>query len=178
MTTRVFAGSTLAYLYNDWLANLPSRRIRRLYLSRWFASYGAGANVQMGCRFLNGRKIFLGERSVINFGCLLDGRKYTIRIGSDVSIGPDASLLTLGHDPQSPEFEDKGADIQIGDRAWIGYGAIVLPGVSIGEGAVVGAGAVVTRNVEPWTIVAGNPARKVNDRQDCQYKLNFRPWLV
>jgi maltose O-acetyltransferase len=178
MTKRVFLGSTLAYLYNDWLANLPSRRFRGLYLSRWFGSFGSGANVQMGCRFLNGRKIFVGDRSVINFGCLLDGRKYAIRIGSDVSVGPNASLLTLGHDPQSSAFEDKGADIEVGDHAWVGYGAVVLPGVSIGEGAVVGAGAVVTRDVEPWTIVAGNPARKVNERRQCDYTLDYHPWLV
>jgi maltose O-acetyltransferase len=121
----------------------------------------------------------LGERNVINFGCLFDGRKYVIRTGSDVSIGPEASLLTLGHDPQSPDFHDKGGDIIVGDRVWIGYRAIVLPGVTIGEGAVVGAGSVVTRNVEPYTIVAGNPARQIGERSiDLHYQLDFRPWLI
>ena len=84
----------------------------------------------------------------------------------------------------------------IGNRVWIGYRAIVLPGVTIGEGAVVGAGAVVTKDVEPYEIVAGNPARKIEGRVAAQemgdgslqlgeiegrgfgYVLNYRPWLL
>jgi maltose O-acetyltransferase len=143
----------------------------------------------MRCRFLNGRKIFLGERNVINFGCFFDGRKFSIRTGRNVSIGPEATILTLGHDPRSATFEDRGGDVLIGDRVWIGYRAIVLPGVTIGEGAVVGAGAVVSKNVEPYAIVAGNPARKIGERKllncadldskakDFTYELDYRPWL-
>jgi maltose O-acetyltransferase len=113
---------------------------------------------------------------VINFGCLLDGRKFKIKIGSDVSIGPEASILTLGHDPQSPDFGDRGGNVVIGDRVWIGYRAIILPGVTIGDGAVVGAGAIVTKDVEPFCIVAGNPARKVGERnKDLPYQLNYNP---
>jgi len=130
----------------------------------------------MGCRFLNGRKVYLGERNVINFGCLLDGRKYKIQTGSDVSIGPEASILTLGHDPQSAEFADRGGNVLIGNRVWIGYRAMILPGVTIGEGAVVGAGAVVTKDVEPFSIVAGNPARRIGERnQDLNYRLKYDP---
>lgn len=109
----------------------------------------------------------------------MDGRKYNITVGNDVSIGPEASILTLGHDPQSGNFEDRGGDVIIGDRVWIGYRAIVLPGVTIGDGAVVGAGSVVTRNVEPFTIVAGNPATKIGTRNpELVYELNYRPFLV
>jgi maltose O-acetyltransferase len=133
----------------------------------------------MGCRFLNGRKVFLGDRNVINFDCLLDGRRYAIRTGNDVSIGPEAAILTLGHDPQSSDFADSGGDVLIGDRAWVCYRAIILPGVCIGEGAVVGAGAVVSRDVEPYSIVAGSPARVVGRRtKDLSYRCEFAPWLV
>jgi maltose O-acetyltransferase len=133
----------------------------------------------MGCRFLNGRKVFLGERNVVNFGCLFDGRKYRIETGDDVSIGPCASILTLGHDPRSPEFADRGGDVRVGSRVWIGYGALVLPGVKVGEGAVVGAAAVVTEDVAPYTIVAGNPARIIGERnRELNYTLDFRPFLV
>ena len=133
----------------------------------------------MGCRFLNGRKVYLGDRNVINFGCLLDGRHYTIKTGNDVSIGPEATILTLGHDPQSPTFADRGGDVIIGDRAWIAYRAIILPGIKIGEGAIVGAGSVVTKNVEPYTIVAGNPAKVIGRRNpDLTYHLNYRPFLT
>jgi acetyltransferase-like isoleucine patch superfamily enzyme len=179
MNARIFAGSVLAYGYNHWFGNCPSRRIREIYLSGWLGKLGAKSGVQMGCRFLNGRKIFLGERNVINFGCLLDGRQFTIRTGKNVSIGPEATILTLGHDPGSATFEDKGGDVIIGDSVWIGYRAIILPGVIIGEGAVVGAGAIVTKNVEQYAIVAGNPAKRIGDRiKLLNYSLNYHPLLV
>jgi acetyltransferase-like isoleucine patch superfamily enzyme len=179
MNTRLIAGGLLSYLYNYWLSNLPLRPMRERYLALYLGGLGEKSSVQMGCRFLNGRKVFVGDRNVINFGCLFDGRHYPIRIGNDVSIGPEATILTLGHDPQSVDFADKGGEVVIGDRAWIAYRAIILPGVTIGEGAVVGAGAVVTKDVEPYTIVAGNPAVVVNKRSpNLDYSLNFQPFLL
>lgn len=176
---RSTTGSLLAWTYATLVNRLPSRTLRHAFLKFWLGGFGAGTGVQMGCRFMNGRKVTLGPRNVINFGCLLDGRRYAITTGSDVSIGPEASILTLGHDPQSPDFADKGGDVVIKDRVWIGYRAIILPGVTIGEGAVVGAGSVVTRDVDPYAVVAGNPARPVGTRSsDLDYRLNFRPWLL
>jgi acetyltransferase-like isoleucine patch superfamily enzyme len=179
MNSKVLAGSLLAFLYNGLVGRLPSRCLRSAYLKLYLARFGRGTGVQMGCRFLNGRKIFLGDRNVINFDCLFDGRRHAIRVGNDVSIGPEASILTLGHDPQSPDFADKGGDVIIGDRAWVCYRAIILPGVTIGEGAVVGAGAVVSRDVEPYAIVAGSPARGVGARtKNLHYECRFTPWLI
>jgi maltose O-acetyltransferase len=132
----------------------------------------------MGCRFLNGRKIYLGDRNVITFGCLFDCRHYQIKTGSDDDICPEPTILTLGHDPQSSEFAAKGGDVIIGDRVWIAYRAIILPGVTIGEGAVVAAGSVVTKNVDSYTIVAGNPARLIKKRnRSLEYSLHYQPWL-
>ena len=149
-----------------------------MYLRAYLGSLGAGTGVQMGCSFLNGRKVFLGSRNVINFGCLFDGRRYAIRTGADVSIGPEAVVLTLGHDPQSPDFALRGGEVVIGNRAWIGFRSVVLPGVTIGEGAVVGAGAVVTKSIEPFKIVAGNPARVIGQRNlALTYQLDFKPFL-
>lgn len=179
MNLRVAAGSLFAFGFNTFIGHLPSRTLRSLYLKAYLAAWGQGTGVQMSCKFLNGRKIFLGERNVINFGCLLDGRRYVIRTGSDVSIGPEASILTLGHDPQSQSFADKGGDVIIGDHVWICFRAIILPGVTIGEGAVVAAGAIVTRDVAPYTIVAGNPARPIAKRtQNLRYSLHYNPWLL
>jgi maltose O-acetyltransferase len=179
MSARIIAGAILAYGFNYFVNQLPSRFLRGIYLRAWLGHFGGGTGVQMGCRFLNGRKVFIGERNVINFGCLLDGRKFLIRTGSNVSIGPEAAILTLGHDPRSPFFADRGGDVVIGDRVWIGYRAIVLPGVSLGEGAVVGAGSVVAKDVEPYKIVAGNPAKVIGERpKDLNYECNYRPWLV
>lgn len=176
---KVLAGGFLAFAYNHGVSHMPSRTLRHTYLRAWLSRLGTGTGIQLGCRFLNGRKIFLGDRNVINFGCLLDGRHYKIQTGSDVSIGPEAAILTLGHDPQSPHFGDRGGEVIIGDRVWIAYRAIILPGVTIGEGAVVGAGAVVSRSVEPYTIVAGNPAKVIGHRcQELTYNLDYRPFLL
>lgn len=176
---KFIAGSILSYNYNHILSNFPSRKIRMAYLKAYLGNLGQGSSVQMGCKFLHGRKVYLGDRNVINFGCLFDGRHYKIQTGSDVSIGPEASILTLGHDPQSPDFADRGGEVIIGDRVWIAYRALILPGVTIGEGAVVGAGAVVSRSVEPYTIVAGNPAKAISKREShLKYQLDYRPWLL
>src|ERR1700761_5116755 len=121
MNLRVLVGGLAAYFYNHCVGRMPSRLLRRIYLRNWLGNFGKGTGVQMGCSFLNGRKVHLGERNVINFGCVLDGRKFQIRTGRDVSIGPNASILTLGHDPQSTEFADRGGDVIIGDMVWIGY---------------------------------------------------------
>jgi maltose O-acetyltransferase len=178
MMMHVLGGAIMAYGYNQWLTRVPVAALRCAYLQWWSGDFGSGTSVQMNCRFLNGRKIHFGKRNIINFGSLLDGRKFHIRMGDDVSIGPEASILTLGHEPQSSIFADRGGDVTIGNRAWIAYRAVILPGLTIGEGAVVGAGAIVTKSVEPYTIVAGNPARKVGDRnRDLRYKLTFLPWL-
>ncbi len=178
MSLRLHAGTCLTYSYNHWLSNCPSRRIRRAFLRRYLGAMGAGTGVQMSCKFLNARKIHLGERNVINFGCLLDGRKHEIRTGNDVAIGPEATILTLGHDPQSPDFADRGGDVIIGDRVWIGYGAIVLPGVNIGEGVVVAAGAIVTKSLDPYGIYAGSPARRMKERtRGLTYRNLFAPFL-
>lgn len=178
MNARVFAGALLAYVYNGLLKNVPVAAVRHAYLKAYLGGIGAGTSVQMSCRFLHGRKVFLGERNVVNFGCLFDGRQYEIRTGADVSIGPEAALITLGHDPQSPDFADRGGAIIIGDRAWIAFRAIILPGVTIGEGAVVAAGAVVTRDVPPFAVVAGAPARVTGQRNpELKYHLNHQPFL-
>ena len=179
MNYRVWAGSLLSYGYSSFISKVPSHALRLSYLKAYLDHIGEDTSIQMGCRFLNGRKVHLGDRNIINFGCLFDGRHYSIKTGNDVSIGPEASILTLGHDPQCPDFSNKGGDVVIGDRAWIAYRAIILPGVTIGEGAVVGAGAVVTKDVESYVVVAGNPARPVGQRNSSlSYSLNYTPWLL
>jgi len=176
---KAILGSLLSYSYNHWISNIPSRTIRGLFLKCYLKQLSSSSGVQMGVKFLNGRKISLGENSVINFGSLLDGRKFSIKIGQNVSIGPEATVLTLGHDPKSPTFENKGGDIVIEDYCWIAYRAVILPGVTIKEGSVIGAGAVVTRDTEPYGIYAGSPAVKVGERpNNMEYQLNYKPWLM
>lgn len=84
-----------------------------------------------------------------------------LTLGDRVSIGPGV-IIVLNSGANSSRIRtklpEKAPVVVIGADAWIGAGAIILPGVTIGEGAVVGAGAVVTKNVEPYTVVVGNPA--------------------
>lgn len=106
-----------------------------------------------------GRPVTIGKRCFIQQCCTFFGRG-GITIGNDVFIGPKVNLITINHDP-NPDNRSAtyGRRIVIEDKAWIGINATILPGVRIGYGAIVGAGSVVTKDVEPMTVVAGNPAR-------------------
>jgi maltose O-acetyltransferase len=110
-----------------------------------------------------GRFITVGTRSFANFGLVaLDVAPITI--GDDVQIGPSVQLLTPTHPLDPKPRRDKweaARPITIADNVWLGGGAIVLPGVSIGENTVVGAGAVVIRDLPAGVVAVGNPARIV-----------------
>lgn len=88
-----------------------------------------------------------------------------ITIGTKVAISREAFICTASHDITKPNRPLVTAPITICDGVWIGARAIVLPGVTIGEGAVVAAGAVVTKDVEPWSVVGGNPAKFIKRRE-------------
>jgi maltose O-acetyltransferase len=110
-----------------------------------------------------GTNTSVGERFYANTGCIvLDSAAVTI--GDRVLFGPAVQLLAATH-PVEAELRAQGLEyaepIAIGDDAWLGGGAIVLPGVTIGDRAVVGAGSVVTRDVAADVVVAGNPARVI-----------------
>jgi maltose O-acetyltransferase len=108
-----------------------------------------------------GYNIRLGRGTFVNFGCVfLD--VVAIELGEDCQVGPAVQILTPDH-PRDPELRrrgyESGAPVRIGGNVWIGGGAIILPGVSIGDDAIVGAGSVVTRDVPTGGTVVGNPAR-------------------
>ena len=88
-----------------------------------------------------------------------------IEIGSRCCVGEDVRLLTGSHDVQSPNFTLVTKPIVIKDNVWVATGATILLGVTIGEGAVVGCAAVATKDVEPWTVVGGNPAKFIKKRE-------------
>ena len=107
--------------------------------------------------------ISIGDQSSIGEHAWVYGLDKIV-IGSHCCIGEDVRLLTGSHDVHSSCFDLVTRPIAVQDNVWIATGAIVLPGVTIGEGAVVAAGAVVTKDVPPWTVVAGNPAKVVKRR--------------
>lgn len=124
-----------------------------------------------------GARVSIGERTFV--GDAVMSVSTSLEIGNDVLISWGVSLVD--HDSHSLRFGDRRHDVmmwregqkrweniqmipvRVRDKCWIGFNAIILKGVTIGEGAIVGAGSVVTKNVAPWTIVAGNPARVIRE---------------
>jgi maltose O-acetyltransferase len=146
------------------LLALPGHRFRLLIL-RLVArvEVGRGSAIERSVVLRSRGGVRIGENCNINHGTVLDGRG-GLRIGSTVNISPGVTILTADHDPDSPTFAGRHRPVDIGDRCWVATKAVVLPGTVLGEGAVVGAGAVVRGEVEPWMIVAGNPAQPVRKR--------------
>ncbi|NIO39759.1 MAG: acyltransferase [Burkholderiales bacterium] len=141
-------------------------------------SIGAGSIVQSAIAFDRpGGEVKVGERTFIGGSLLVCAEK--IEVGDDVLISWGCTIVD--HDSHALAWAQRRDDVtdwyhgrkdwtnveravvRISDKAWIGFNAIILKGVHIGEGAVVGAGAVVTSDVPPFTIVAGNPARPIRE---------------
>jgi acetyltransferase-like isoleucine patch superfamily enzyme len=169
------------YATNHIISHIPSHSLRQAWYRRvlgWrigpHVTILMGQHVQMAGVRSSGMKVSIGKGSVINYGCLL----YTtggLNIGENVSISPGAWLVTGTHDMNDPLFPDRYLPIVIGHNAWIGIRATVLAGVTIGEGAVIMAGAIVTRDVPPYTVVGGVPAKVISHRtqQNLSYELQF-----
>lgn len=108
-----------------------------------------------------GKNIKIGKNVFINSGCHFQDQG-GITIGNDVLIGHNVVLATINHDlAPSQNRKNHYAPITISNNVWIGSNATILPGVTISEWAVVAAGAVVTKNVESYTVVGGNPAKLI-----------------
>lgn len=88
-----------------------------------------------------------------------------IRIGAQATVSQDVFLCTASHDTSTTNMELVTAPISVGAQSWVCARAVVMPGVSIGEGAVVGCAAVATKDVIPWTVVGGNPAKFIKKRE-------------
>jgi galactoside O-acetyltransferase len=152
----------LELLY-DYNATRPSEGARRAGLLReMFASVGEHAYVEPPLRAnWGGRFVTLGDRFYANFNLTLvdDG---PIEIGDRVMIGPNVTITTAGH-PVLPELRAVAAQfnipVRIGDDVWIGAGALIMPGVTIGDRSVIGAGSVVTRDVPADVVAVGSPCR-------------------
>jgi maltose O-acetyltransferase len=139
--------------------------LRRQRLSELLGALGAGSVIRPPIWVDYGIHIRVGARCFANFGLVaLDVAPITI--GDDVQIGPNVQLLPPTHpiDPaERLQRWEGGRPITIEDNVWIGGGAVVLAGVTIGRDSTVGAGAVVTRDVPPGVVVVGNPARVVRE---------------
>lgn len=95
-------------------------------------------------------------------------------IGNNVSIAGEVRIYTMEHDVDDPNFAETGAPVVIDDYVVIGTRVTILPGVHIGKGAAIATGAVVTKDVEPYTLVGGVPAKFIRNRnKDLHYTLKF-----
>jgi maltose O-acetyltransferase len=149
-----------------WLARYNAaldmeRSDRRELLVERFADVGAGAVIRPPFHCDCGFNISLGAGVFLNFNCvILDVVEVTI--GDRTQIGPGVQILTADH-PRDAAGRASGLEfgrpVSIGRNVWIGGGAIILPGISIGDAALIGAGSVVTRDVPAGATAFGNPAR-------------------
>ncbi|WP_091122287.1 acyltransferase [Nocardioides terrae] len=134
---------------------------------------GAHTSFHWRATFYQPDGVRIGAHTIIGNDCFLDGRR-TLVIGDNVNIGGHVQIFTLEHNPDAHDFAVQGGPVVIGDRAYVATRATILPGVTIGEGAVVAAGAVVTKDVAPYAIVGGVPAKFLRERsRDLDYVLDF-----
>lgn len=128
-------------------------------VAKVFPNIGVECRISTPITAVRTDEVTIGNRVLIMPGCLMMSAG-GITIDDDVMIAANVQIISNNHD-----LEDRWVitckPVHICKRAWIGAGTTILPGVTVGENAVVGAGSVVTHDVEPNTIVAGNPARLI-----------------
>ena len=111
--------------------------------------------------------VSIGPKVLLDARCGLTIRKNAV-------IAYEAIIWTLNHDYNDVHFCGKGAPVEIGEYAWICSRSIILPGITIGEGAVVTSGAIVTKDVEPWSVVSGVPAKVIGRREKKNYQYGYK----
>lgn len=160
------AGRTRA---RDLLWNLNATResdavVRSRILSELFGLCGAGVWLQPPFYCDYGFNIHLGEKVYFNFNCvLLDVCE--IRVGDRTLFGPAVQIYAATHplDAELRKTRELGKPVKIGSDVWIGGGAIICPGVTIGDRSVIGAGSVVTKDVPAGVLAVGNPCRVIRE---------------
>ncbi len=163
------------YGFGRYLPNLPyfplGRSVRGILCKNIFPRCGANVNVERMAFFGAGKALEIGSNSGIGpRACLMNVKGGELIIGNDVMMGPDVLIYTFNHDHDNVDIpmDRQGltySRVVIGDDVWISARVIILAGVTIGTGSIVGAGAVVTRDVPPYSIVGGVPAKVLKSRK-------------
>lgn len=166
------------YLLNTFANKIPFSQLRMALYRLAGMKVDRTSNIMMYAFVLQAQDISIGPNCIIGPFTTLDGRA-TLTIGRNVNVAGE--VLTIGgyHSVDSPTAEGHLGKIVIEDNAWIAMRATILPGVTVGEGAYVAAAALVNRDVEPYTLVGGVPAKKLRDRsRNVQYTLHHFPsWI-
>jgi maltose O-acetyltransferase len=142
------------------------KKIRYMAARKLFDYCGENVNVEKGANFGTGKGISIGSNSGLGVNCHVRG---PLKMGENVMMAPEVTILTSNHnfeDINKPIIEQGHSikKVEIGNDVWIGYRAIILPGVSIGNGAIVAAGSIVTKDVPEFAIIGGNPAKIIKYR--------------
>ena len=154
---------------------VPSHHIRKWVYKALGAEIGRNAVFNFRTEIRSVHLLKVGAGSIIGDNVLLDARR-GLNIGKNVNIATDVAIYSGAHNIRDPYFSpppkcSNPVPIIIGDRVYIGARAMILNCVTIGEGAVLCAGCVVTKDVEPFAIMAGIPARKIGERpRDLRYE--------
>lgn len=162
-------------LINTIVNKVPIHRFRQCCYRYFGMRIGNASTLFRKIELRAPQNIEIGNNTIIGWYCWLDGRG-GIKIGNNVGISSWSKLITGSHNINDPLFRGVFRPIVVEDYAYIFTGAIILQGVTIGEGAIVMAGSVVQKNVKPWTIVGGVPARVLGERlRNAKYTLNYKP---
>ena len=151
---------------NNCTINFGAKKIRAFCTKLIINNCGSNVNIQRGATFSD--DLSIGNNSEIGINCKLQPG---VSIGDNLMMEPECLFYTSNHRIESTDIpmNKQGYDglnpIIIGNDVWIGARVIILPGVQIGDGAVIGAGSVVTHDVNPYSVVAGNPAKLIRMRK-------------
>jgi maltose O-acetyltransferase len=143
----------------------------QLYLRRWVLKnlspkVGVNVNLERKAWITNWNNVEIGNNSGIG----MNSRIGSVCIGNNVLMGPDCCILSNNHEfkrvdiPMTQQGYMGDKKVIIEDDVWIGQRVIILPGVIIGKGSILGAGSVITKNVAPYSIMGGNPAKLIRKR--------------
>ena len=148
-----------------WVGHIPSHTIRNIKYKFFGMKIGKGSTLHMWALFFDPRNIMIGEDTIIGDHSFLDGRD-KLKIGNHVDIASSVMIYNSEHDLSKDDFSAITAPVEIDDYVFIGPRVTIMPGVKIGKGAVVAGGAVVIKDVDPFTIVGGVPAKPIGERNN------------
>lgn len=159
-------------IVQEMVRNLPGEvgfEVRRRLLGRYFARAGPGLRLFPGIRLFGVHELAVGANCWIGIDNTIQANG-GVEMGDNVLLGPGVKIWSVNHvyaDTKRPIIEQgyEHKRVVIGSNVWIGANAFIMGGAHIGDGVVVSAGSVVgSKDVEPYAIIAGNPARKIGSR--------------